>query len=352
MGNTFDHVLHIGAGLCAQLPEYLAAGARSITLFEPDPETAALLRAQTAQTPEVLVVEAAVSVNTEPQQLYRFSFADLNSLRAPTGLNRLFPSLELLGADPVRVQNPVELVQGLQLSETGTHMLVLDASGEAFSILSALDEAGLLSQFRHLQINEGRDVLYEGATPLVEIGAWLESCYFSKNIQWDNSDTERPVLSVTYNDLCAALADLAATQAQAEALQQALTTKTSAYDAQSKVLETQQQSSAQKLEAMEKAITDRIGERDTLQDQLEVAEYNLSMSLRMQALRESDLQDLQQRYKGLLLDKEAQGELLGRLTASLNNAAIYLEDMEAVPERRLAADTTDLKAKPMANCDD
>ena len=46
MANTLDHVLHIGAGLCTQLPEYLAAGTRSITLLEPAPETAASLRAQ------------------------------------------------------------------------------------------------------------------------------------------------------------------------------------------------------------------------------------------------------------------------------------------------------------------
>lgn len=352
MENTFNHVLHIGAGLCAQLPEYLAAGASSITLFEPDPETATLLRARTAQTPEVQVIEAAVSTNAEHQQLHRFSFADLNSLRTPTGLNGLFPSLEMLGKEPVQVQNPAELVQGLQLSETGVHMLVLEAPGEAFSILKALDEAGLLTQFRHLRISEGRDVLYEGATPLAEIGTWLEGCYFSKNAQWDNSDPQRPVLSVTYNDLSAAQAALAATQSQVETLQQALTTKTSAYDAQSKELETLQQSSAQEFEALQLATANVIGERDILQDQLKAAEYNLSMSLRMQALRESDLQDLQQRYKSLLQKKEAQGELLGRLTASLNNAALYLEDVEIAPAQRLAADTADRKAKPTANCDD
>lgn len=244
MANTFDHVLHIGAGLCTQLPEYLAAGSRSITLLEPDPETAALLRAQTAQTPAVLVVEAAVSTNPEHQQLYRFSFADLNSLRAPTGLYSLFPALEVLGKDPVRVQNPVDLVHGLQLSETGPHMLVLDAPGEAFSILKALDEAGLLSRFQHLRISEGRDVLYEGATPLAEIRAWLEGCYFSKNSQWDNSDPKRPVLSVTYDDLRAALAALALAEAQVETSQQALTAK-------DRELETLQQTLADLTEAGE-----------------------------------------------------------------------------------------------------
>lgn len=255
MGNSFEHVLHIGAGLCTQLPEYLAAGASTVTLFEPDPQTAAMLRAQTAEFPEVLVVEAAVSTNTEPQQLHRFSFADLNSLRAPTGLNSLFPALEALGRDPVQVQNPVDLVRGLELSETGAHMLVLEAAGEAFSILEALDEAGLLSQFRYLRISEGRDVLYEGATRLLEIRTWLEAGHFSKKSQWDNSDPERPVLSVTYDELGAAQARA---EAQIETLQQALTAKT-------KEQETLQQTLAELTsthEALEQTVTGLTTDRD------------------------------------------------------------------------------------------
>lgn len=222
MGNSVDHVLHIGAGLCAQLPEYRAAGAKAITLFEPDAQTAAVLRTQTADIPEVLVVETAVSTSAKPQQLHRFSFADLNSLRAPTGLNALFPALEILGKDAVQVQNPVDLVRGLQLSETGAHMLVLEAPGEAFSILEALDEAGLLSQFRYLRISEAREVLYEGATRLLDIRTWLAAHHFTIKSKWDNADPERPVLSVTYDELGAAQAHA---QAQIETLEQALAAK-------------------------------------------------------------------------------------------------------------------------------
>jgi len=286
MANTFDqaleHVLHIGAGLCAQLPEYLAAGASSITLFEPDPETVVLLRAQTAQFPKVSVVEAAVSLNTEPQQLHRFSFADLNSLRAPTGLDSLFPALEVLGKDPVQVQNPVELVQGLQLSETGAHMLVLEAPGEAFSIMSALDEAGLLSLFRYLQINEGRDVLYEGATPLFEIRAWLETRYFSTNSQWDNADPARPVLTVTYDDLRAAQAELAIAEAQIETSQQALTAKSDAFDAQGKELETLQQTLADLTETHDAQTKEVEALQQTLADLTKAGEQHSDAQVRSQ----------------------------------------------------------------------
>ena len=38
----------------------------------------------------------------------------------------------------------------------------------------------------------------------------------------------------------------------------------------------------------------------------------------------------------LLGEKDAQGELLGRLTASLSNAALYLQDMEGAPTQTIS----------------
>lgn len=218
MAKTFEHILHIGAGLCAELIEYRAIGAKSITLFEPDHETATLLKAQTELFPEVLVVEAAVSNDSELHTLHRFSFADLNSLREPTGLKNLFPALEEIEQETVQVKDPVELVRDLQLSKTGDSMLVIDAPGEALSILAALDEANLLTQFHQLQISEGREELYKGAVPLSEICKWLEARYFSMTPHWDRSNTERPSFSVAYDCMRAMKDALAA----AETMQQTL----------------------------------------------------------------------------------------------------------------------------------
>lgn len=231
MGNSFDHVLHIGAGLCAELPNYRAAGARAITLVEPDPETAAALTTQTAQFTDVSVIEVAVTTSTGPQRLHRFSFADLNSLRGPTGLNALFPALEELSKDPVHSKNPADLVRSLNLSDTGSHMLVLDTAGEAQSILVALDEASLLSLFQRLQICEGSKDLYEGATPLAEIRDWLANNHFDKDVQWEDADPERPILTVNLDVVGAAMDAKTTAEALAASTQQTLTETTAELEA-------------------------------------------------------------------------------------------------------------------------
>lgn len=197
--SLLGHVLHIGAGLCDALPDYLAAGSDAVMLVEPDPDTALILRAQTTAYPHVSVRENAVSANTEKQLLHRFSFANLNSLRTPIGLMNLFPGLDSFGQHPVQVLDPADFVRALNLPDTANHMLVLEAPGEAMGILQALDAAGLLDGFRYLRICEGREALYEGATPLADIRTWLATRFFDKDSVYDESDPGQPVLSLTYN---------------------------------------------------------------------------------------------------------------------------------------------------------
>lgn len=227
MGNSLDHVLHIGAGLCGELSNYRAEGARAITLVEPDPKTAKTLSAQTAQYENVSVIEVAVTTSTGEQRLHRFSFADLNSLRAPAGLNALFPALEESSKDPVHAKNPADLVRSLNLSDSGSNMLVLDTAGEAQSILEALSEAGLLTLFQRVQICEGREELYAGATPLAEIRDWLAARQFDKDSTWDDADPERPILSVSLDVIAAA----SAAKALVATTQQALAEKTTELEA-------------------------------------------------------------------------------------------------------------------------
>ena len=89
-----------------------------------------------------------------------------------------------------------------------------------------------------------------------------------------------------------------------------------------------------------------------MRDELAAAQQNLSVSLRLQMLHDTNLKDLQQRYASLLQSKDAQDELLERLTVSLSNAARYLQEMgdtaegEAPVKTMRAKKTSADKAKP------
>ncbi|GEM_PF-1971608 len=386
---TLGHIVHIGAGLCDDLSDYLKDGATAVILVEPDPATAGLLREKTGTHSQVSVIEAAISNGEHGQLLNRFSFADLNSLRTPTGLTQIFPALEVLSQEPVKIQNPVELMQGLNLSETDDNMLVIEAPGEAMDILRALENAQFLQLFKYLRISEGREALYQGATLIDEIHAWLGTRFFAGNVFWDYSDPDLPTLSLVYDDAAAKQArfevELAetktdlikATQAaeetnaqlkafQNESDQNANKAKAKAAEFVAEIEALQQQLAPLQLEiqrnanardahlaqiaALQQQVSSLTDERDLTQQEqipmnakIKAAEHNLGMSLRIQSLRETDLKDLQNRYKTLLAEKDAQAELLGRLTASLSNAAHYLQDMEDAPPERISTKPTKRK---------
>lgn len=394
---SLGHIVHIGAGLCDDLADYLDAGAKTVTLVEPDPATATMLREKIGTNPQVTLIEAAISSGAQGQLLNRFSFADLNSLRNPTGLTQLFPALEVQSQEPVRVQNPTETIQHLDLSETDDNMLVIEAPGEAMDILQALENAQVLRLFKYLRINEGSKALYQGATPIDKIHMWLERRFFVNNIMWDKSDPDCPTLSLAYDSAGAKqarfeseltearsalkMANMAAADTNQQLnsfqiesdrniaqLQQELTTlrtdsesKAKANAAQSTAkIETLQrhltnlqmeiQSLTNEIEShvaqvatLQQQITTATAERDKSQQEqvplnakIKAAEHNLAMSLRIQSLREADLKDLQNRYKDLLGEKDGQSELLERLTASLSNAALYLQDMEGAPTETIS----------------
>lgn len=217
-------VLHIGAGTGTDLPAYLRQGARAVTLVEPDPESGALLQEAASGHPGVRVIAAAVTAAPRPVRLYRFGFADLNALARPTGLCAVFPGLEELGAETVTGLDPVALVDGLELDETGPHLLVLEAPGQALDILRALHEAGRLAGFAAVRVQEGRRPLYEGAATLEAVRAYLDEAGFPDLVARDDADPERPVITLRADParaLRAALAERAAETARLDSARDA-----------------------------------------------------------------------------------------------------------------------------------
>ena len=187
------HVVHIGAGAGTELALWQTAGAQTITLIEGDPGIAE--RLETESGAGVKVIAAVVSGDTSKRAFRRMSFADLSSLRAPTGLKELFPGLKTLSQDMVIPVDPAQLIDRDALSETGANLLMIEAPGEALGILKALEAADLLLQFDAIHLQEARTPLYDNAPPAKEIRDYLTGAGFTARFEVNPEDPERPCLS-------------------------------------------------------------------------------------------------------------------------------------------------------------
>ena len=101
---------------------------------------------------------------------------------------------------------------------------------------------------------------------------------------------------------------------------------------QIETLQGQHNAATQRAEKLRARLDVAEREAQAMRDELAGAQQNLSVSLRLQMLHDTNLKDLQQRYARLLQSKDAQDELLGRLTVSLSNAARYLQEMDDTAE--------------------
>lgn len=211
------HVLHIGAGQGGDVDGYLAAGAQAVTLVEPDPEALAHLRMTVAGQDRVHVIGAAISAMPGNTDLYRFNFPDLNSLRPAQGLETVFPGLEILAREPVTVRGPAEIVSGIDLAEGQAHVLVIEAPGEAMSLLQALEEAGLLKAFSGLCIQAGAERHYQDETPASEIVGWLREAGFPSAREEGTTDPDFPYIIVVRDPQAEVIAALQAELEEARA---------------------------------------------------------------------------------------------------------------------------------------
>lgn len=358
------HVLHIGAGTCSALPQYLESGAAAVTLVEPDPQVCRALRESTTPHKSVNVIEAAVTSEPGLVCLNRFAFSDLNSLRQPTGLTELFPGLEPPSREQVNIQSPHVLLRGLGLSRKDNNILVIEAPGEAQAILQALDGADLLPLFQTLRIREGARALYKGAASITEISQWLKDRDYSRGWHLNEEDPDHPVLTVGFDAGAAerrrgtaklqkadiALAELQETTAaqhrKIENLQTTLAEATKAQQAAqqrvAKKTEQQQLAKAREAEALRKGKQAAV-QHEKIEKQQKTTAHDLRIAISTQAALQADIEALQSRYKQVQSEKRALETLLIQVTQSLGKASDYLHHLSPP-----AADAGPVKKKPSA----
>lgn len=321
------NIVHIGAGACSNLDAYLETGAQAIVLVDPSADEAAELEARGAGRAGVSVIEAAVSADGQERPFRRTNFPELDSFRAPTGLLELFPGLRILSEEQVTPMEPARVFDGLALDGEGSNLLVLETPGESLGILQSMRTAGLLRAFDMICLRDGREQLYAGAATMEEIGGDLAENGFSVILENEPEDPDRPYLLARQDRSQFSLEDARAARAASEAEMRDLARQNAVLRQQIEALQAeleQVRSQSQQIEELQE-------QRKLALQQVETANGNLSVALRMQALHRSDLEHLQERYAALMQQRRADEELMKALAKNLAPAARYLQEQAAKP---------------------
>ena len=101
-GADIGVIVHIGAGRCSELDQYLASSAKQIHLIEPNPALARELRSTSARDGRVTVHEMAIAASAGGGTLNVFNLTRLSSLRLPKDIKELFPGLRMVSQLDVR----------------------------------------------------------------------------------------------------------------------------------------------------------------------------------------------------------------------------------------------------------
>lgn len=198
---SISTIVHLGAGLCRELKNFLTYNPEKILLVEADPERAEALKNNVVDSDNIEVYHTAVSQSAGKATLHRYNLADVNSLSKPTGLLELFPGLKELESLEVKTLPPSQLIASCDLDDNGDNWLIIDTPGEEMRILKELQKAGHLQLFKYLSLNCGRAPLYEGAVAGIKIVDWLQDEGFDLIATDDDEDPDRPCWTLKRNNL-------------------------------------------------------------------------------------------------------------------------------------------------------
>jgi len=150
-------ILHIGAGECSELSEYLNSTANNILLFEPHPTTSLDLRRQTDHYLKIEVIPCAV-VGEEHNRTVTFKLTNHRALSNLQGINnelkKLFPELKIVDERHVAIKSLETILGGLSINHTVPNILVLDALDENTNLLRWLLDNSY-NDFSHIIVYDG-----------------------------------------------------------------------------------------------------------------------------------------------------------------------------------------------------
>ncbi|KPP86154.1 MAG: Methyltransferase FkbM domain [Rhodobacteraceae bacterium HLUCCO07] len=345
------------------LDDLLASAKGQVVLVEPDPSRALRLRALEG----VRVIDAAIGQKAGQNSLVQFNFPGLRSLFAPTAaLKEALPGLREVGRMTVAVMTPAELAQELE-DLTGPLALHVNAPGAEMTILEGLAAHGFLARVAHLQLRCGTVPMVEGAASRAVLQDWVLKQGFtltgnsSDDPDWAELDFHVDLVARALDETRAELATSIETgkkqQTQIAALEKDLSDSRAALKSREADLakaNDERDTARGQAENRSKRIAELENTVNKAQEDTQQAKSDLGVALRMQMLAQSDLQELQVRFREVEKARASQQALLEKLTPRLQQAAHQLQQLHLaennldVPDPAAIDDQgpTDESAKP------
>lgn len=341
MSENRDVILYLGAGQGRDLAGVLAQPARRIVLVEPNSDCLPVLKEFAADDDRIEILSLAVAGKTGKAPFYACNFADLSSLHRPTRLSELFPGLRVEETREVETLSMERVLQRVAPEPEGSNLLIVDATADAQTVVEGLEQADDPSLFETVILRGAAESLYEDSQPLGVLAERLQSIGYSA-LSETTEDPDFPEYRLQISPqalelkrLRSLLEDAEQRASRAEELSEQLdaaqkqlaatseeASGAAASAAKLQAVQSQQLDQMQQLEKAEEAA--RINAQEARQRE-NIANDNLAVALRSQAMMQADLEDLRRRHQEVLKIKGEQQSLLEALKPRLQEAARYLQ---------------------------
>lgn len=321
-------IILIGCGSPATLAAAAAKPFKRITVVEPDPAVCARL-ASAQDDARIEIRQIAAAEKSGDQTFSVRNWRAFSGLRPLGPGAALFPGLREERTLDAQTTTLAQLLEALALDPDAHNVLrvCLSAAGPVLASAAAMKTP---PPFRDIFFDSAHEPAFQGDAPAREMAALLDGHGLSASVRAD-TDPDFPEFwlgaarnGAAVKELEAALDDARQQAKEHKAAAAALMRERDAAEARAKDAEAR----AETREARIKELTDaRDALRQQTQEQLDEARSASSVALRMQALRDADLRDLQERYARVVEERDTQAALLQALTARLTEAESYLSQI-------------------------
>lgn len=296
-----------------------------LVLLEPDPAAGPQLAALFAETLPPEIIAATLGPAEGEGELLHYNFPGLTSLHpAENALQTLFPGLRVTSRTAIRIQDATALMERLETAPRPLSV-VINLPGSELDILQALHDAGATDDIDQVRVRCAAEPMFAGGSAAPAITQWLAGHHLTL-YGTDDSDPDWPELRFAADHTARNLAKLQKKQVE---MARQLQEKTD-----------QLAESQTRLAEQETALTearDQLQEAQTGAERAETLQADLGLALRLQAMAQSDLEDLREKYRESQAIQARQEDLLQQLTPRLQQAAQQLrllapEAPEPIPE--------------------
>jgi FkbM family methyltransferase len=243
-------VVHIGAGLCSELPQYQHLKFENIQLIEANSDLADQLVEKVKGIDHVKVSNLLIAGKDGLVPFVRTSNPRFDSLKKPAALREYFPNIKVVSESAVKAVSLDSVIKKFTLDKNKQNVLVLELQGAETDILESVTPANL-QQFFWVVIKTSELALYDNELENVALSKVMEPSAFDPAFteeltfpfcvkMYKRNDAQLALYNAQFNidklesDLDSSHKSLAASNSQIEALRQEKATLESDLDSSHK----------------------------------------------------------------------------------------------------------------------